>query len=437
MIFTVTSTGARKVEIGSDFSGKRNGYWLCKIGNYCYICSRRRSDSPVENTLEVAYDGSWKYFDDLTFAVLSDAITSADSGPSGGIAYLDLYENYFSLLMDNNKPYAYGISLSLYEKAPERTPTSTPDSSPCSTPTKVAKKVLVGDPVADVFGIITRSNSAILALADGVNWGAKPKLAATCAVYSTLQHLNDNISKATSSHVVFDLLWNSFLKGHDLIMEKNATLTTLSAAFVCELHGTNKWGVFVISLGDSPVFIYSPSSKKLVEVTIGCHPENGRNMCDCGGVLGPGNGADPDFANLTFAYATASPGDYVFIASDGIADNFHPGVISPSVSPTGKKSKLQHVPEQVIENMKKEINKLERANAHFSAQELCACLMNYAVCITEEKRKLQEELNNSEIHLRELQLTNPELYQRVNSCAGKLDHASIVAYQVGHHDTHL
>ena len=400
-----------------------------------FICSRRKNGSAVDNmnTLEVTYDGSWEYFDDLTFAVLSEAVTSAFSGPTGGVANLDLYENYLSLLMENSKSYAYGISMSLYEKAPEQSPASTPDSSPCASPTKAVRPLLMGDPVADVFGVITRNNSAILALADGVNWGSKPKMAAMCAVFSTLQHLNDNITRACSSHAAFELLWDSFLKGHELIMEKNATLTTLSAAFVCELQGTNKWGLFVISLGDSPVFVYSPSTKKLIEVTIGCHPQNGRNMSDCGGVLGPGNGCDPDFANLTFAYATVSPGDHVFITSDGIADNFHPGVINPCVSPTGRKSKLPHVPDQVIANMKNEISKLESALPNFTAQELCACLMNYAVCATEEKRRLQEEVNSLNVNIRELSFTNPELYQKMNHCAGKLDHASIVAYQVGRH----
>ena len=407
---------------------------------FCPICSRRRSGSPSGNTLEVVYDGSWYYFDDLPFPALSEPVTAAFSGPLGGVANFDLYENYLSLLMDNNKPYAYGISLSLYESAPERTPPSTPESSPCttpsSTPTKTAKRLLVGDPVADVFGIITRCNSAILALADGVNWGRKPKLAATCAVYSVLEHLNNSISRISSSHVVFEILWNSLLKGHELIMEKNATLTTLSAAFVCELHGTSKWGLFVVSLGDSPVFIYSPSTKKLVEVTTGCHPQNGRNMSDCGGVLGPGNGADPDFANLTFAYTTVSAGDHVFITSDGISDNFHPAVVNPSDFPNCRKSKLPCLPEKVLENIKNQITKLEEATPNFTAQELSACLMNYAVCITEERRKLQEEVNSSEVHLRELASTNPELHKRVNNCAGKLDHASIVAYQVGHHNTH-
>lgn len=374
------------------------------------------------------------------FSFLSRAITSAYTGPVEGVASLDLCDNnVFSYMMENDKSYAYGISMSLYEKAPDtpgggNTPSSTPENSPCSSPTRV-KPLLVGDPVADVFGIITRRNSAILALADGVNWGVKPKLAAACAVYAALDHLNSNITSVCNSHAAFDLLWNSFLKGHELIMEKNATMTTLSAAFVCELVGTNRWGLFVLSLGDSPVFVYSPSSKQLVEVTIGCHPQNGRDMSDCGGALGPGNGCDPDFGNLTFAYTIVSPGDYVFITSDGIADNFHPGVIKPCVSSTGRKPKLSHVPDQVLANMKEEIFRLESAIPHFTAQELCASLMNYAVCMTEEKRRLREDIISAELGFRELPFTNPDLCHKLDTCAGKLDHASIVAYQVGHHDT--
>ena len=47
---------------------------------------------------------------------------------------------------------AYGIATTLYEKNP------TNDTSN-------------GEPIADCFGIVARPNSAILALADGVNWG--------------------------------------------------------------------------------------------------------------------------------------------------------------------------------------------------------------------------------------------------------------------------
>lgn len=48
----------------------------------------------------------------------------------------------------------------------------------------------LGEPVADAYGICVRENSAILALADGVNWGDKAALAAKCAVHGCIDYLN-------------------------------------------------------------------------------------------------------------------------------------------------------------------------------------------------------------------------------------------------------
>lgn len=47
-----------------------------------------------------------------------------------------------------------------------------------------------GEPIADAFGLVVRENSAILALADGVNWGEKSCLAAQCAVHGCVDYLN-------------------------------------------------------------------------------------------------------------------------------------------------------------------------------------------------------------------------------------------------------
>jgi len=40
-----------------------------------------------------------------------------------------------------------------------------------------------GEPIADCFGIVARPNSAILALADGVNWGKNTDLKHICSNY--------------------------------------------------------------------------------------------------------------------------------------------------------------------------------------------------------------------------------------------------------------
>lgn len=50
-----------------------------------------------------------------------------------------------------------------------------------------------GNPVADVFGLIARENCCMLALADGVNWGDRARLAARCAVRGAIDHLNENL----------------------------------------------------------------------------------------------------------------------------------------------------------------------------------------------------------------------------------------------------
>ena len=47
---------------------------------------------------------------------------------------------------------AYGTATTLYEKNP---------TTDCN----------IGDPIADCFGLVVRHNAAILAIADGVNWG--------------------------------------------------------------------------------------------------------------------------------------------------------------------------------------------------------------------------------------------------------------------------
>ena len=50
-----------------------------------------------------------------------------------------------------------------------------------------------GDPIADSFAVCARQNSGILAVADGVNWGEKSKIAARCAIYGAMKYLNEKL----------------------------------------------------------------------------------------------------------------------------------------------------------------------------------------------------------------------------------------------------
>jgi hypothetical protein len=53
--------------------------------------------------------------------------------------------------------------------------------------------VAAGEPIADCFAIVARQNSAILCLADGVNWGYKASIAARAAVHGCVDYLNQAI----------------------------------------------------------------------------------------------------------------------------------------------------------------------------------------------------------------------------------------------------
>ena len=53
--------------------------------------------------------------------------------------------------------------------------------------------VIPGDPIADSFGVCSRTNNSIMIVADGVNWGEKSKLAARCAIYGSMNYINERL----------------------------------------------------------------------------------------------------------------------------------------------------------------------------------------------------------------------------------------------------
>jgi hypothetical protein len=69
-------------------------------------------------------------------------------------------------------------------------------------------KIFSGEPVADCFGICAQENNAILMIADGVNWGYKPRLAARCAVHGAMAYLNQQLfeKKLNTTKVLYYLI---------------------------------------------------------------------------------------------------------------------------------------------------------------------------------------------------------------------------------------
>lgn len=378
-------------------------------------------------------------------------ITASFTGPNAGLTALD--PNYgidskegdveIADTKNWNRPseYAFGISLSLYEE--DRAPGAR-FSAPPPTPSGgevMAVPTTVGDPVADVFGVQVRENVAVLALADGVGWGPKPRLAARCAVRAVMEHVTANLSEIQqnpTSHTVSKVLLEAVTeKAQELILEHNGTLTTLSAAVVCELTTPGDWGLFVVAVGDSPVFVYCPHSHKVHDATVGSHPPDGqRDVRNSGGCLGPSFGTKPDLENLTVAFMTLHEGDIVFCTSDGISDNFSGKAVSQMtglVHPDIAKGKVKPCCDNILHLTEVLSKHHEEMQTHLSAQTVVTKLINYAVEFTEPKRQFYSRCLEQSVNIKQRKNSDPDFARELESLHGKLDHATVVAFQVARH----
>ena len=364
-------------------------------------------------------------------------ITAAFTGPNAGLTALDpncrtLQGSDVAIAgcKDWNQPseYAYGLAISLYEEDRSK-----------------ANPVIVGEPIADVFGVQARENMAVLAIADGVNWGVKPRLAARCAVRAVMEHVTANLDRVRenpTSHAICSLLVESVtLKAQELILEHNATLTTLSTAVICEMKRPGEWGLFVVAVGDSPVYVYCPHSREVVEATVGCHSHDGaRDVRMAGGTLGPSYGNNPDLENLTVAFMTIYEGDIVFCTSDGISDNFSGKAVAQMM---GKeyletpKRQLMPCCDSVLHMTEILSKHQEELEENMTAQTVAARLVNYAADFTQQKRLFHSHCTEHKISIQRRKREDPDFAEKLKLLPGKLDHAAVVAFQVGKHSQKL
>ncbi|CAJ0607953.1 unnamed protein product [Cylicocyclus nassatus] len=369
---------------------------------------------------------------------------------------------------------AFGASVSLYEKNP-------------------LTGVNAGEPVADVWGVVGRSNNGVLALADGVNWGEGARLAARCAVRGAIDHMNEHIEDGNLANTteVFHELLASFHSAHSLILQEGGMLTTLCVAVVAPAIHCDSWVLCVCNVGDSLCFVYN-RNYGVREVTMGSHDiDQMRDMRDAGGALGPVDGRNPQLHNLTCSMTFVEEGDIVFITSDGVSDNFDPVVGKFCVikrAETDNKENSQLPPR---DNRKLSVATKDSPSREFARPRPCAASLP---CVDAASRHelmlirmrdiiangidpprevmrlsprreplfplvsasvLSHRLIQFATHLSQAKrrtLENPELYkkekmtkseqrarrkavrEKIADMPGKLDHASVVAYTVGRRD---
>ena len=202
-------------------------------------------------------------------------------------------------------------------------------------------------------------------------------------------------------------------------------------------------------------YFYCPGIR---EVTQGSHDVSlVRDIRDAGGALGPVDGQNPELHNLTYGLSFSNAGDIVFLTTDGISDNYDPVVTKIAIARMDeineKGSETDHATSSAAEfTGKPEMEPKERhiyamkemerivhehelvTEEQCSAQELCSAMVQHVLLLTDPKRKV---LENPELYARkrlsqkDRKRRDSEIVSKMSLSPGKLDHASIVAYEVG------
>ena len=406
-----------------------------------------------------------KYTSDMPkirVAPLSCNVQSAATGPNSGICQLDASVEVFPpkdsnpiagiVNWQNGKNFADGVSASLYDKIP-------------------GKDQYSGDPVADVFAVVSYENSAVLAIADGVNWGPKPRLAARCAVHGAMSHINERLFVPNSSYPqttqdIFHTILRSFEVAQQVILDHDATTTTLCVAVICELmptKGSTQWGCCLVCLGDSLGYIYRRSTGIVEELTSFSHSDVARDMRNCGGCLGPHIGTEPDLENLFCVFSPVDEHDIVFLTTDGISDNFDPVVRKEALPTPLPNSSGVHMydsdsdtsvdspqPKQQEEKLalpfltpserhEHSLKLMANVINHFASKDLSLIdasniathLVTNSFRITEKHRAyLEKHILPNDCTPEERRKNYREIKKNLKVLPGKLDHATVVAYEV-------
>jgi serine/threonine protein phosphatase PrpC len=224
-----------------------------------------------------------------------------------------------------------------------------------------------GDPNADCAWVRLYANRAFVALADGCNWGHRPRDAARSAVAALRDYLTRRCGRdavVPDLHEAAHYLLRAFAEADRRIMQGKgdtweAGTTTLIGGLLLQLaphssknaknagdHGekceeSSQWGFVCCSVGDCKAFHYAPArggkggGGEVTDITAG-NRMNVTDVRDPGGRLGPYlEGGAPDLRNLKLYFMPCEPGDVLLLVSDGVHDNFDPQMLGRLPSEVG------------------------------------------------------------------------------------------------------
>eukprot|EP01128_Nolandella_sp_AFSM9_P005740 TRINITY_DN2840_c0_g1_i2.p1 TRINITY_DN2840_c0_g1~~TRINITY_DN2840_c0_g1_i2.p1 ORF type:complete len:1486 (+),score=356.22 TRINITY_DN2840_c0_g1_i2:268-4458(+) len=191
-----------------------------------------------------------------------------------------------------------------------------------------------GDPICDQFVVERMPNQIIFAVADGCNWGWKPRNAAFAASRRFIEYVESQQSALITVPSSAKIFFQGFNQAHNKIMEGNeanwwdvGTTTMIGGAIIQQPDTDFPWAFVAAGVGDCKAFhiSFEKDDVEIAEITIGSRSgENITDAADCGGRLGPHIKGEPDLRNMDCWYQPMQNDDLVMICSDGVHDNLDP-----------------------------------------------------------------------------------------------------------------
>ncbi|KAN0039978.1 hypothetical protein ACTA71_011860 [Dictyostelium dimigraforme] len=330
-----------------------------------------------------------------------------------------------------------------------------------------------GDPIADKLFVQVHKNRAVLAIADGCNWGKRPAMAARDAIAAFAEYFNERQNEINTLQDAGHFLLRAFCEAHNKIVEGKpdiweAGTTTLLGGLVLEfeqqqqsssssssssnnnnnnnnnsenseessgssINGSNgnqsspKWGFLCASVGDCKAFLVSHKRKEATDVTNGnrCNLSDTR---DPGGRLGPYVGQGwPDLRNLKLYFTFCEENDIALIVSDGVHDNLDPIMLGKTPDEVNIDAKgwedlhqddLLRAKTQFMKSLLEEMI-FKNPDEKISPTDITNKIIDHCSTVTKNAREFMQEFPNKK---------QPNDYREY---PGKMDHTTVVAYKIG------
>jgi len=335
--------------------------------------------------------------------------------PSYPLTPLDKSSTYSIFATNADKRFIRALSVSTYPMVQDR---------------KTGKVGRDGEPNADCLYACVYHNRAILAVADGCNWGTRSAKASHDALEGLSSYLISHEAEMTTLQHTGHLLLRAICEANKKVYSAGTELwqigtTTLLCGIVAEVvteDDEHAWYWICASVGDCKVLLWNCASGRVTDIT---RDNRCADMRDPGGRLGPYAGKDPDLRNLALYFRLVKPGDILVLCSDGVYDNFDPIFLGKTPRDIGLNyDDWKSVPDDVVERSKESFVTnyaacLLKPLSRVTPTTLADTWIKHAVQQTAGARRFMEENPGKR---------QPNDYQQF---PGKMDHTSALAYLVG------